>query len=157
VQGSGATADRADPGDSTRDPTEALFVALARTLRFLKRVPGTSIDPALQYVLHAIGGRGPLRLSDVAGLVQLDVSTVSRHARALEEAGYLHRAVDPEDRRASLVSITEEGQRVLAEIADRRRAMLDAALAEWSDQDRRDLARLLTRLSDDLDATSPSS
>ncbi|REF35641.1 DNA-binding MarR family transcriptional regulator [Thermasporomyces composti] len=151
------TADRAQPEDSTRDATETLFVALCRMFRFFKRVPGTSIDPALQYVLHAIGGRGPLRLSDLASLVQLDVSTVSRHARALEEAGYLHRTVDPDDRRASLVSITEAGRQVLAEIADRRRALLDAALVEWPDKDRRDLARLLTRLSDDLDSTTPSS
>lgn len=156
MQGSGATVDPSRPEDSTRDATEALFVAIARMVRLLKRVPGTSIDPALQYVLHAISGREPLRLSDLAALVQLDVSTVSRHARALEDVGYVLRTVDPDDRRASLLSTTEAGRQVLEEIFDRRRALLDTALAAWSEEDRRDLARLLTRLSDDLDSSSPS-
>jgi DNA-binding MarR family transcriptional regulator len=130
---------------------QALLVALMRMIRLIKRTPSTAIEPALQYVLYIVNCAGPLRLSDLAEQVQLDVSTVSRHARALETSGYLHRTVDPVDRRAAQLSVTPAGRQVLDDAFARRRAALDAALADWPQDDLHTLERLLNQLADDLE------
>ncbi len=121
-----------------------------RTLRLVKRAP-TAIEPALQYVLYTVDCSGRIRLSDLAAQVQLDVSTVSRHARALELAGYLERAVDPGDRRAVFLSLTTAGRKVLDDTFAARRASLDAVLTDWSEEDLRALQRLVARLAADLE------
>jgi DNA-binding MarR family transcriptional regulator len=141
--------------DLPRDTPEALLVALMRMIRLLKRAQPTGIEPALQYVLYTVNCAGPLRLSDLAGQVQLDVSTVSRHARALETAGYLQRTADPDDRRAAHLSVTNAGRKVLDDAFARRRAILDTALTDWPADDLHTLERLLNQLADDLEHQSP--
>lgn len=138
-----------------RDTAEALLVALMRMIRLVKRPHATGIEPALQYLLYTVNCAGPLRLSDLASQVQLDISTVSRHVRALEDAGCLERATDPGDRRAAFLSLTDSGRKVLDETFARRRATLDAALASWSGDDLSTLERLLNKLADDLESGAP--
>jgi DNA-binding MarR family transcriptional regulator len=125
-----------------------------RMIRMVKRPHATGIEPALQYLLYTVNCAGPLRLSDLASQVQLDVSTVSRHVRALEEAGCLERATDPGDRRAAFLSLTASGRKVLDDTFARRRAALDAALAGWSSDDLGTLERLLNKLADDLESAA---
>lgn len=50
-----------------------------------------------------------LRMSDIADRVLLTRSGLTRLVDRLEEAGYLTREPDPDDRRGSYASITEEG------------------------------------------------
>jgi DNA-binding MarR family transcriptional regulator len=138
-----------------RDTADALLVALMRMIRLIKRPHATGVEPALQYLLYTVNCAGPLRLSDLAGMVQLDISTVSRHVRALEEAGCLERATDPGDRRAAYLSLTASGRKVLDDTFARRRATLDAALSGWSSDDLSTLERLLNKLADNLETEAP--
>jgi DNA-binding MarR family transcriptional regulator len=128
----------------------SVLTALFRVLRGLKRLTGGPVDGPALVVLHELAGRGGCRPSDLAVGLGLDVSTVSRHVRALEEIGYVARAGDPDDRRAALLDLTASGRAVLAAALAARRAVLDRALADWSEADRRALATLLIRLGDDL-------
>jgi DNA-binding MarR family transcriptional regulator len=136
------------------EPVETrLVVALLTVLRRLKdRTPGVAVDPAAFFVLHAVSGYGQLRPSDLAERLRLDASTVSRHVRQLESAGYLHRAVDPHDRRACQVSVSEAGRSVVEHAFQVRRARVAAAVDGWPVEDREQLAVLLARLAGDLDA-----
>ncbi|MFD2079247.1 MarR family winged helix-turn-helix transcriptional regulator [Actinopolymorpha cephalotaxi] len=155
MQATGNPAPTGEPGGSpsaSGPAPETLLVALMRLVRLVKRGNDAPIEPALHYVLHTVACSGPTRLSDLAGQVQLDVSTVSRHVRALETSGYLGRVTDPDDRRAALVSVTEVGNRVLEEAAARRRARIDAVLSQWPADDVHTLERLLDQLAKDLEA-----
>ncbi|GAA2755758.1 MarR family transcriptional regulator [Actinopolymorpha rutila] len=152
MQATGSSAQTGEPTTASTPAPEILLVALMRLVRLVKRGNDAPIEPALHYVLHTVACSGPTRLSDLAGQVQLDVSTVSRHVRALETSGYLGRASDPDDRRAALVSVTEIGNRVLEEAAARRRARLDAVLSQWPADDVHTLERLLDQLAKDLEA-----
>src|SRR3954447_11040522 len=58
---------------------------------------------------------GPIRVSDVARRLQVDLSVASRQCAALTAAGYVEREPDPDDRRAQRVTTTAAGQRVLEE------------------------------------------
>ena len=62
---------------------------------------------------------GPLRISDLARALSVDLSVASRQVAALCSAGYVRREPDPDDGRAHRISATDEGRRVL-EVSHRR-------------------------------------
>jgi DNA-binding MarR family transcriptional regulator len=98
------------------------------------------------HLLGQLVREGPLRPSAVAHLIRLDLSTVSRHLAALEGAGLVARDPDPADGRACLLRATEHGEVILDRLRAARRERIQAALADWSTDDRRQLVRLLGRL-----------
>lgn len=134
----------------------AELVQLVRSLRelgaALPATGGRRLDLPAAAVLGHVGDAGPLRLSDLADRLCLDVSTVSRQVAALERAGWLDRAADPGDRRASLLALTDEGRAVLAERRRAAAALLREALPAWTEEELSDLAAGLSRLTTDLTA-----
>jgi DNA-binding MarR family transcriptional regulator len=143
---------------TTKTPTrratsgQELVVSLLTVARRLRaRLPEGRIDPAMMFVLHHVQAGGSLRVSALAEAMGLDTSTASRHVRQLEDAGYLARTGDPDDRRASRVRLTRRGRAALDQAMRARAAVLDRAIADWPDDDRAALTTLMTRLADSLD------
>jgi DNA-binding MarR family transcriptional regulator len=112
---------------------------------------GVPLDRAAYAALCRVHEAGPLRLSELAARVGVDASTASRQVQQLERTGLVGRVGDPADRRASLLALTAEGDRVLTRMRQARRASLAQVLGGWSRADRRKLATVLTRLVDDLE------
>ena len=137
--------------DGVESTNDALLVAYWRMGRALKRSYQGPLEPAMIWVLHATACEGSTRLSDLATRLQLDLSTVSRHVRALEDAGYLERTPDKDDRRATRISISAKGTQVLDESRAAQVERLEAVLAGWTERDRGTLERLLGRLADHLE------
>ena len=119
-------------------------------LAALKRSTPNPVDRGTVFVLGEIGRSGPVRPSELAELVGLDGSTVSRHVSHLVDQGYAERSPDPEDARAQRLRITESGQALLASAWADRAAALQHALAAWSDADKAKLVKLLRQLAEDL-------
>jgi DNA-binding MarR family transcriptional regulator len=136
-----------DPGS----PGAALTSALLRVLQRVRQAEHDDpVDRSAVVLLARLHEHGPLRLSDLAALLFLDVSTVSRHARSLEDRGFVARADDPDDGRAVRLRLTPGGERVLEKAFANRQAWLDGCIADWSDDERRRLAEDLDRLADAL-------
>jgi DNA-binding MarR family transcriptional regulator len=141
-------------------PTHADDVeALVRQLYSLGRVR-REID---RHALAELGGQGflalgiihlhgPVRVSDVAHRLAVDLSVASRQVAALTKAGYAQRERDTADGRAQLVSSTKRGHQVLADCHRRMVAAFGAAVADWSLEDLVTLTELLGRLRADFDA-----
>ncbi len=130
---------------------EAVMSAMVRVGKRLRhRIPGEQIDFASLPLLKTLHHYGPMRLSALAQALDLDASTVSRHARSLEDRGLLERTEDPADKRASRVAVSTYGAECLEQGAARRRALIADALADWSPEDRESLRVLLHRLALDL-------
>jgi DNA-binding MarR family transcriptional regulator len=72
--------------------------------------------------------------------------------QALEKAEMVQRHPDEEDRRASIVDLTEEGRVVLAHTRDYRRKALEEVFVDWPEADRDEFARLLTNVNDSITA-----
>ena len=104
------------------------------------------LDRGGYWVLAKLNVLAPIRLSDLAGALELDASTVSRHVKTLSEAGLVGRESDPDDRRAALLTPTEEGRRALEASRALRLRSLRQATAAWPDSDRELLVDLLERL-----------
>jgi DNA-binding MarR family transcriptional regulator len=130
--------------DSVEDAVMNLMMALGRRVR--QRQPGDTVDFSAIPVLKVLSHRGAMRLSALAHVLDLDASTVSRHARQLEERGLLERTDDPDDGRASRVAISEHGQECLAAVFETRRQIITHSLDGLSSRERDTLRDLLHRL-----------
>ncbi len=63
------------------------------------------------HALIEVGGRGSLSLIELAGLLDLDVSTLSRTVSGLVLLGMIVRDVNESDRRYLSISLTEQGRK----------------------------------------------
>jgi DNA-binding MarR family transcriptional regulator len=102
-------------------------------------------------IMCKLADEGPQRLGALANAFGLDPSTITRQVQALEEIGLAVRKTDPTDRRASILDLSDAGRSVLDQTRSHRRARMELALADWSEQDRKDFARLLQQFNLSLD------
>ena len=101
-------------------------------------------------LLRRVDDLGPLRVRDLADLVDLSPAVTSRALAALERDGLVVRADAPGDRRGVTFRTTARGTRVRTTFQATMNAELDGVLSQWSGRDRAALARLFPRLVDDL-------
>ena len=122
----------------------SLMMALGRRVR--QRQPGDMVDFSAFPILKVLSHQGPTRLSALAQTLGLDASTVSRHARQLEDRGLLERTEDPDDGRASRMAVSQHGQECLAKVFETRRQLITNSLDGLSSHERDTLRDLLHRL-----------
>lgn len=114
---------------------------------------GLALDrPAMGVLLSLRTADQPLRIGEIADRMQVVGPHVTRQVQALEKRGLVRRVADPHDRRASLIEPTEGGTEAANRYVTSLLGWFAEALADWPQQDRDDLARLLTRLADDVTA-----
>ena len=101
------------------------------------------------HALAVIQVHGPLRVSDVALRLGVDLSVASRQIASLTAEGYVERRLDTTDRRAQLVAVTPAGRKVLRESHRRMVSAFTRVLESWTDEDVDTLTRGLERLRDD--------
>ena len=100
--------------------------------------------------------RGPLGVGELADLVGRDYTTVSRQVAKLESLGLITRQSGKIDRRVTEAVVTEKGQ-AASELFDvARERLAQRALADWTERDLKELARLLRRFTDNLMQNGPS-
>lgn len=115
----------------------------------LKEPPGgLDLDRAAYVLLSRIAGDGPARLSTLADDVWLDLSTVSRQVSALEAAGLVARSTDSKDRRAWVIKATDSGYATFTRNREIWLGTMRDLLADWSDEETAEFARLFCRLND---------
>jgi DNA-binding MarR family transcriptional regulator len=106
------------------------------------------------WLLAQLARSEPIRLSELATTLGVDKSTLTPQAQRLERAGLIAREQDPNDRRAALLLVTRTGRGLLARLHGTRRAMFEELLADWSERDRAQAAKILTRLAGLLDSST---
>jgi len=137
--------------EAPSSPEEAVIGLLMQAGRRLRaRHPEDQVDPSTFPLAKQLMCHDAMRVSDLAAKVELDASTVSRQIKQLEDKGIVERTTDPGDRRASLVQLSEDGRTVMQAALRRRFERIRAVLEPWSERDRAQLQKLLTRLAADL-------
>ena len=102
-------------------------------------------------VLHTLSRTGPSRLTDLLALEQVKQPALTSLVAKLERDGLVSRRRDPSDGRASLLSLTAEGEEVVRSRHASRVANLTPLVDQLSECDRdalADTARVLARLTD---------
>jgi DNA-binding MarR family transcriptional regulator len=102
-------------------------------------------------VLAALAAHGPQRLSELALLTSIDLSTLSRLVDRMAGQGLVRRDRSAGDRRALSLRLTAKGRRTTAAIIPTARRYERVALAGFSPVEARTLKRLLSRVYANLD------
>jgi DNA-binding MarR family transcriptional regulator len=136
------------------DPVlDDVLKAMFRIVQQIKQtVHSDTVERAAIVVLHRLKQNSPARLSDLASELMLDLSTVSRQVKALEDRGLVVRSENPADRRAVRLEIAPAGLKVIDDAWSRRNTWLAESLTDWTPEDRIALKTMLTRFADALDA-----
>ena len=98
-------------------------------------VAGTGIASNEYAVLSAIGVLRAVSPTELASVLRVPPTSISRHVARMVEAGLAVRSPNPGDRRSYLLELTDEGRGVVGTIAPRIRRLV-AELGARADVDR---------------------
>ncbi|MDI2124917.1 MarR family winged helix-turn-helix transcriptional regulator [Yinghuangia seranimata] len=137
--------------DEQRAAASRVFARMRRLVlessdRRREVIDATGMSFARSRVLRRLA-RGPMRMSELAAEMVTDKPYMTLLVDDLEQRGLVTRAVDPDDRRAKLVSPTEAGH----EIARRAEAILaepPATLSRLTPDELAALETLLAKIDD---------
>ncbi|MCX4402266.1 MarR family transcriptional regulator [Streptomyces sp. NBC_01764] len=116
----------------------------------LMALAGLPLDRAAVALLRQVADSGSLRPSELANLLSVEASHVTRQVQQLEKAGHLTRVPDPNDRRAQRIELTPAGRDAVDRVREASCRGMTVALADWSPEELRQLATLCHRLADDF-------
>jgi DNA-binding MarR family transcriptional regulator len=141
------TTSRRDAGGDEALP-EA-FWSVARQLRETSQetLAPWDITPSHLRALRVLTRHGVMRLSELSDHLHIAARSTTEVIDALEARGLVERRPDPDDRRATLVEVTEHGTSVLDAIRAARGTETERAFGRLSQTDRAHLARILRKLS----------
>ena len=133
-------------------PTSELVERLMRAAHRLRRASAHSLaplglTPAQERMLRAVSrGGDPWRMGELADRMGIVPRSATSVIDALERTGLVVRAIDPDNRRSILVTLTERGADVMADMALARAEAGESLFAELEEDEREQLARLLDKV-----------
>jgi DNA-binding MarR family transcriptional regulator len=121
------------------------FWQVARQVRqmSMKALAPWDITPSHARALGVLARHSEIRLSELSDRLRIAPRTATEVVDALQERGFVRRHADPDDRRATLVSLTGEGKRVSDAIRSTRAAEAERFFGTLSAADRAHLSRIL--------------
>jgi DNA-binding MarR family transcriptional regulator len=105
--------------------------------------------PAIS-IISALHASGPVRLSHLSDLTDLEAPLVSREIARLTGDGYVKRAADPTDGRATIVELTARGRKAYVSYRKATDDIIVEAFARWKAAELRTLADYLERVVHDV-------
>lgn len=108
------------------------------------------LDRALFPLLIQIGRFGPIGVVELADRAGRDYTTVSRQVAKLEELGLAQRQKNAKDKRVNEAVITAAGKAMTDKIDAARAQIYQNLFANWPDEERAELARLLQKFVGDF-------
>lgn len=141
------------------DQLAEAFWSVARTLRRHTRtaVAPFGITPGQARALAILAREGATRPGVLAEHLHIAPRSATEVVDGLEADGLVARLADRADRRATLVTLTDDGQRVAQGVARARAAAAAELFAHLDIDDRTALGRVLATLAErDEDAAGPS-
>jgi DNA-binding MarR family transcriptional regulator len=139
---------REDEPEERDESLPELFWSVARRLRQLSRetLEPWEITPGQSRALGVLTHHGVMRLSELSEHLRIAPRSTTEVVDDLQERGLVERRPDPNDRRATLVALTDRGESVGAAIRSARSAEAERFFGDLSASDRADLDRILRQL-----------
>lgn len=135
------------PAHPAREPdTGDLVMALARRVRrsYAEALAQWNVTPSQSRALKVLSSRADgMRPSVLADELRIAPRSVTEVADALEERGWIRRAADPTDRRATTLTLTDDGRDLVARIEDVRREASERVLDVLTPAQRRTLHEIV--------------
>jgi DNA-binding MarR family transcriptional regulator len=142
-----STADTSTVDESLDAITDALLTAsrvlVAISARSIALVDDTITIPQFR-LLVILSNEGPVNLATLAGLLDVQPSTIGRMVDRLVSAGLINRQPHPTSRRELVADLTTRGRRVVQKVTANRRRELARVVEKMPARERRGLVRALT-------------
>lgn len=130
--------------DAVVGASRALVAVAARSLDGLPE----DVTLAQYRVLVELAARGPQRIADLAAVLGVESSTVTRMCDRLVRKRLVERRRITKDRRAVRVALTTEARRLIVEVSARRREQIGRILERMPTRDRPAVQRALRGFAD---------
>ncbi|POX39350.1 transcriptional regulator [Streptomyces sp. Ru73] len=118
-------------------------VLVAVSARSLAAIEGTVTLPQFR-LLVVLAEHRAAKLVTVAELLGVNPSTALRMIDRLIAAGFVVREVNPRSRRETILQLTDEGRRIVADVTERRHAEVAAIVARMPAAQRGELVTALS-------------
>jgi DNA-binding MarR family transcriptional regulator len=118
--------------------------------RLLQEVAGRQASLAQLQLLTLVAQTDRHTIGDVAAFLSVSKAAAGQTVEKLVRRKWLRRAVDKSDRRTASLSLTETGQRLLAQYETARNEKLARVFRGYSDKELRHMANLLDRVSREI-------
>lgn len=119
---------------TTKTDTAALAarlrLAVTRLARKLRREAEPGISPSMLAALSSVDRQGPLTMSELCVVEQVQPPSMTRIVAALVDVGLVSRESDPSDGRVAWVTVTPQGRKLLDRSRGRKEAYLAKALRD---------------------------
>jgi len=134
---------------------ESELRAMTRRIKRVIAERASEVHPELQpssfLILGWLAENGPARGTGLACQFNIDKGAISRQVQHLADLGLVARTPDPEDGRATLISITPAAMELMERAHREQRRLWEERLAGWSGEELQSLADQLHRFNGDLD------
>ncbi len=102
------------------------------------------------YLLHLLAVRGPLNITQIAHDLALTQATASNVVNAARRRELVKKSKDPHDGRVTRVSLTDDGDSILAYVREKRLDRLESVLAALSIDELEELVRMFVKMKDTM-------
>lgn len=96
-------------------------------------------------VLEALRNKGDLTVGQVKAAILSSDGTIPVIVKNLENRNLIRKMDDPEDGRKCILTITAEGRKLVDAVYPKSAAVVQAEFAVWSEAEKTQLARLLSK------------
>jgi DNA-binding MarR family transcriptional regulator len=156
--------ERCGPAPAAMEPPDGVdalsfdvFRSLMNTVRLNGRLLGRTMaghggHPGQAGVLWALGSEEGMSQRELAEKVHLAPPTVTAMLQKLERSGLIERTGDESDQRVTRLHLTDAGRELNRDLRIAHGTYIASVIGTMSEADRRELARLLGVLTDNITA-----
>lgn len=138
------------PGEDREETLTEAFWSVARTLRHVSQeaLAPYDVSPSQFRAIGVLARHGDMRPGELARHLRIAPRSATEVVDDLQARDLVERSPDPEDRRATIVRLTDGGAEVADAIRAARAAEAEGFFGRLDDRDRAELTRILHVLRD---------
>ncbi|OPY42938.1 MAG: transcriptional regulator SlyA [Methanoregulaceae archaeon PtaU1.Bin066] len=114
--------------------------------KILKKMLPQPVIPGQVAAFIYLTQDGEIRQDELVSKIGVDKAIGTRVIKKLDEGGYVRRRNDPEDRRVSLISLTNDGAAMKRDIIEVLTSLNRSLLKDFSEEEQETILRLLDRI-----------
>lgn len=103
------------------------------------------LTPTQFSVLDVLYAKGEMKICDLIASILATSGNMTVVIKNMERNGWIYRKGCPNDKRASLVGLTPEGEALIGQVLPKHTAQVEKVFAAFSDQEKEELISLLKK------------
>ncbi|BAU86676.1 marR family transcriptional regulator [Streptomyces laurentii] len=128
------------------------LLSLRHRARVATLLTPLGLHPGQEALLLELARTGPMIQAQLSGALGVEPPSVTLMTRKLEAQGHLRRTPAPNDRRATIVELTESGEKLAGQVKEVWCVLAEETVAGIADRAVAELPALLTTLARNVDA-----